>query len=78
VADLRLMTFRLLFFLRAGGLSKLMTCCLLFFFYGLIAWLLQVTEFLPIFQSDGDDENVHKLLKLKYNPESGQIVGKLN
>lgn len=37
--------------------------------------LSQVTEFLPTFQSDGDDEVVHKLLKLRYNPDSGQIIG---
>ena len=48
------------------------------FYPSLIICFVQVTEFLPVFQSDGDDENVHKLLKLRYNPESGQIVGKQN
>ncbi|CAK8695799.1 unnamed protein product [Clavelina lepadiformis] len=37
-----------------------------------------VTEFLPTFQSDGDEEFNHKLLKLRYNPDFGQIVGSTN
>nr|CAB3260425.1 uncharacterized protein LOC100175309 [Phallusia mammillata] len=37
-----------------------------------------VSEFLPTFQSESDDEISHKLLKLRYSPDSGQIVGTTN
>ncbi|XP_078482123.1 uncharacterized protein LOC100175309 [Ciona intestinalis] len=37
-----------------------------------------VTEFLPTFQSNPDEEITSKLLKLRYNPDSAQIVGTTN